>query len=117
MRSEERSNVKDPKYEYRLCFLVTPCFLFLWLLVYATGAGKSFQAIVFGMPIHELGHAVADWFAGYNAVPTVWKTLTPESRGFIATLVVFTSIAYWGYLSVKDNKLGFLLVAMAWVWY
>jgi hypothetical protein len=29
------------------------------------------QRIVFGMPIHELGHAVSAWFCGFWAIPTL----------------------------------------------
>jgi hypothetical protein len=109
-KAVEWEHVKDPRFEYQLCLGVVPGFLLFWLLVNLTGIGKTFQAIVFGMPIHELGHAFAGWFCGYSSVPTVWKTLTPTSRGFIAPVVVFAALSYWGYLSFTRKKLGFLLL-------
>lgn len=111
-KSADWEHVKDPTFEFRLCLIVLPAFLLFWLLVYATGFGKGFQAIVFGMPIHELGHALAGWFCGYTSVPTVWKTLTPESRGFIAPLVVFGGLGYWGYLSFTKKQLGFVVLCV-----
>lgn len=102
--------VKDPEFEFRLCLVVIPAFLLFWFLVYATGMGKSFQAIVFAMPVHELGHAVAAWFCGYSAVPTVWKTLVPESRGFIAPVLLLGAIGYMAFQSHQQKKLGFLVM-------
>jgi hypothetical protein len=104
--------VKDPDLEYRLCMVVIPAFLALWFVVYATGIGKSFQAIVFAMPVHELGHAVSAWFCGYSAVPTVWKTLVPESRGFIAPVLLLGAIGYMAFQSYRHKKLGFLVLCV-----
>ncbi|MBA3453959.1 MAG: hypothetical protein H0T42_12765, partial [Deltaproteobacteria bacterium] len=40
------------------------------------------------MPLHELGHAVSAWWSGYAAIPTLWKTLIPETRGVVIPLLV-----------------------------
>ena len=46
------------------------------------------------MPLHELGHAVTAWFCGFDAIPTLWKTLTPESRGFVAPLLLLAALGW-----------------------
>ena len=111
-KSADWEHVKDPVFEFRLCLIVLPAFLLFWLLVYATGFGKGFQAIVFGMPHHELDHALAGWFCGYTSIPKVWKTLTPESRGFIAPLVVFGGLVYGGYLSFTKKQPGLVVLCV-----
>jgi hypothetical protein len=41
------------------------------------------------MPLHEIGHAITAWWCGFAAIPTLWKTLIPESRSlFISVLVL-----------------------------
>jgi hypothetical protein len=46
------------------------------------------QRIFFGMPVHELGHAVTAWFCGHAAAPTLWRTLVAEERGWLTPLVL-----------------------------
>ncbi len=101
--------VKDPALEMKLCIGVIPGFLLFWLIVYVTGVGTGFQRIVFAMPIHELGHATAGWFCGYSAIPTVWKTLVPESRGFIAPVLLLAAIGYGGFYAFQHKHLGWML--------
>jgi hypothetical protein len=74
------------------------------------------QRIVFGMPIHELGHAVTAWFCGHAALPTLWKTLVAEERGWLAPVVLAGAIGYMmvrAYLAEKHYfvVLGAVLLA------
>jgi hypothetical protein len=55
------------------------------------------QRTFLGMPVHELGHAVTAWFTGHAAVPTLWKTLIADSRGFIAPLALLGALGYMIY--------------------
>jgi hypothetical protein len=46
------------------------------------------------MPVHELGHAVAAWLCGYAAIPVLWQTLVPETRGFLMSFVIVGGIGF-----------------------
>ena len=85
--------VADPMLEKKICIAAMPSMLAFAFLVQISGFGTILQRIVFGMPIHELGHATVSWFCGFNAVPTLWKTLSPADRGIAASFVLFVSIA------------------------
>lgn len=65
---EERA-VEDPALEFKLCVAAIPAALALGVLFHFLTPGM--QRIVFGMPIHELGHAVSAWFCGFWAIPTL----------------------------------------------
>ena len=101
-RQEERQQrfieawqpVKEPAFEYKLCLWVVPGMLALAFLMEVVGIGDSMLRIVFGMPVHEMGHAVTGWFSGFNSVPTLWKTLVPRDRGFVAPGLLFVAICY-----------------------
>ncbi len=86
--------VSDPHLEYRFCLAAIPLALCCAILFNASGLGASLQRIFLTMPVHELGHAVSAWFCGYSAIPTLWKTIIPETRGFIAPLALGGAIGY-----------------------
>jgi len=105
--------VDDPQLEWKFCAAAIPAALalaifFHWLM-------PGLQRIVFGMPVHELGHAVSAWLCGYFAIPTLWKTLIPESRGFVVPLALAAGIAIGIYRAwMADRPLYVvLLVALA----
>jgi hypothetical protein len=58
-------------------------------LVGLTGPGQFLLRVMFGMWLHELGHATASWFCGVFAVPLPWITLGGHARSpvFVALLV------------------------------
>jgi hypothetical protein len=96
------ARVEDPVLEWKFCVGAIPIALLLALAFHAFA--PSLQRIVLGMPIHELGHAVTAWLCGYTAIPTLWKTLVPETRGFIAPLALLGAIAYMMYRAhLKEN--------------
>src|SRR5262249_42506916 len=66
----EAQAVEDPVLEFKFCVAALPSMLLLALLFHFLTPGL--QRIVLGMPIHELGHAVAAWFTGFWAIPTLW---------------------------------------------
>ena len=84
--------VEDPALEFKLCAAAIPAALALGLLFHILTPGL--QRIFFGMPIHELGHALAAWFCGHAALPTLWKTLVAEERGWLAPLLLTGAIGY-----------------------
>lgn len=91
--------IEDPGLEKKICIAALPSMLALAFLVQLSGFGTSILRIVFTMPVHELGHATVAWFCGFNAVPTLWKTISPSDRGLAASFVLFvgiTSLANYG---------------------
>jgi len=90
----EWQEVSDPELEYRFCLAAIPVMLCIAIAFNAFGLGASLQRIFLTMPVHELGHAITAWFCGYTAIPTLWKTLIPETRGFIAPLALLGTLGY-----------------------
>ena len=97
---DERA-VEDPVLELKFCVAAIPAMLALALLFHFLTPGV--QRIVLGMPLHELGHAVSAWFTGFWAIPTLWKTLIPEERSFIAPLLLAGAI---GWMMVSAWRAG-----------
>jgi hypothetical protein len=111
----EARAVDDPALEWKLCAVAIPMALVLALAFHVLTPGL--QRIVFGMPIHELGHAVTAWFCGHAALPTLWKTLVAEERGWFAPVVLAGAIGYMmvrAYLAEKHYfvVLGAVLLAV-----
>ena len=79
---------EDPEREWRVRAYAIPAALGLALMFHASATGHWLQRVVLSMMVHELGHAVAAWWCGYAAVPTVWKTLVPETRSVGISLVL-----------------------------
>jgi hypothetical protein len=92
MMELEQPDVEDPELEWKFCLAAIPAALLLALVF---NAWVPFVQRILTMPVHELGHAVAAWFCGYAAIPTpLWVTYTPESRGFVAPVLLFGALAY-----------------------
>jgi hypothetical protein len=104
--------VKDPGLEYKLCLFVIPGMLGLTFLMEIMGVGGGLLRIVFGMPVHEFGHALVGWFSGFNSIPTLWKTLIPEDRGFIAPVLLFASVCYLINFARLNGHGGLLLIGV-----
>jgi len=98
--------VDDPVLEWKLCVAAIPAALALAVALHLLT--PSLQRIFFGMPVHELGHAVSAWLCGYFAIPTLWKTLIPESRGFVAPVILAGAIGYGMYKAWLAEKPGYL---------
>ena len=103
--------VEDPALEWKLCAAAIPAALALGLAFHAMTPGL--QRIFFGMPIHELGHAVTAWFCGYFAVPTLWKTLVAEERGYIAPLALAGALGWMMYRAWLAEKLYLVVLGAA----
>ncbi len=90
----ELEGVADPELEWKFCAAAIPAMLCAALAFHAAGAGHFLQRTFLAMPVHELGHAVTAWLCGYTAIPTLWKTLVPEERGFAAPVLLAGGMAY-----------------------
>lgn len=88
--------VRDPHAEWLNCLLALPLMLLgAWACQYFN-IFDGFQRIVFGMPVHELGHAITAWFTGHNAMPTLWLTRISPERGYLCSLLLLgVWIALW----------------------
>ena len=109
----EHVAVGDPRLEWQLSIAAIPAALLLGLLFHLLTPGL--QRIFFGMPVHELGHAVTAWLCGYFAIPTLWKTLVPESRGVVAPLVLVGALffgMYRAYLAEKPGYIALLAIVL-----
>lgn len=103
--------IEDPALEKKICIVALPSMLAFAFLVQLSGFGTSVQRIVFGMPLHELGHATVSWFCGFNAVPTFWKTISPSDRGIAASLLLFVGIAALANFARRNMNSGWVLIA------
>jgi len=107
--------VDDPVLEFKLCVAAIPAALLLGALFHYLTPGL--QRIVFGMPLHELGHAVAAWFCGHWAIPTLWKTLVAEERGIVMPVLLAGGLGFMMFSAYKAEKiylvvLGAVLLAV-----
>lgn len=111
----EARAVEDPELEWRLCAAAIPAALLIALAFHLVTPGL--QRIFFGMPIHELGHAISAWFCGYAALPTLWRTFVAEERGWLAPVALAGALGYMmvrAYLAEKHYlvALGAALLAV-----
>src|SRR5258708_20679605 len=74
------------------------------LAFHAFELGHFLQRTFLTMPVHELGRAAAAWLCGYAAIPTLWKTLVPEERGFVAPLLLAGGMGYMMWRAWQKEK-------------
>lgn len=96
--------VKDPEFEKAVCLLALPSMLCIALFVQITGFLSGMQRIFFAMPVHELGHAVTGWLCGFNSIPTLWKTLTPENRGYFSSFLLLIGLGALTRYGLKNKQ-------------
>ncbi len=77
----------EDRYEWKLRAAAIPGALLVALAFHAWPTGHFLQRTFLSMMVHELGHAVTAWWSGFSAVPTLWKTLIPETRGLVWLVV------------------------------
>ena len=107
---EERA-VEDPALELKLCVAAIPAALALALAFHLVMPGV--QRIFLGMPIHELGHALSAWFCGFWAIPTLWKTIIPEERGFLAPILLAGALGWMMFRAWQAQKLYLVVIGAA----
>lgn len=107
---EERT-VEDPALELRITAFAPPAMLALGVLFHFLLPGA--QRIFFGMPVHELGHALTAWLCGFFAIPTLWKTLMWEERGFAAPLALAGVLVYLALRAWRADKPLFVALCAA----
>ncbi len=92
--------VKDPNSEWHNCLFAVPLMLLGAWACQHWHVFDGLQRIVFGMPLHEMGHAVTAWLSGHNAIPTFWFTHTSTEQGYSCALLllgIYAVLLRYGY--------------------
>jgi len=95
-------SVEDPDLEWKFCVAAIPAMLLVAVAFHIVT--PFLQRTFLAMPVHELGHAITAWLCGYFAIPTLWKTLVPDERGFVAPLILAGGMAYLMYRASQAEK-------------
>jgi hypothetical protein len=96
MEVDELEPEPAPETEWKLRAVAVPAALGLAIVFHASATGHWLQRTFLSMMIHELGHAVTAWGTGFAAMPTLWKTMIPETRSIAVTVVV---VAVFGFVA------------------
>ncbi len=105
----EPEGIQDPALEFKFCLAAIPAMLLLGVLFNAFM--PFLQRTFLTMPVHELGHSVTAWLCGFWSIPTLWKAITAETRGFVTPLVVLGAVGFMAWRAwTKEN---WLVVAVA----
>jgi hypothetical protein len=101
--------------EWKLRAGSVPIAIAVALLFHSCDTGHFAQRTALSMPLHELGHAISGWWCGYGAIPGLWKTMIPETRGVVMPVVVFAFEAFilWRAWTTKRMDLFALGLTLA----
>jgi len=102
----------DERNEWKLRAGAVPVALALALVFHSCDAGHFAQRTALTMPLHELGHAVTAWWCGIGAIPSLWKTLIPESRGTLTPLVILALEGALFWRGWTTNRTALLALAI-----
>lgn len=102
----------NPEFEWKLRAAAIPVALVLAVAFHASETGHFLQRTFLSMMVHELGHAVTAWWSGFSAIPTVWKTLIPETRGVLFPVLVGGLNAFLIYASWKAKRYAVLALGL-----
>ena len=94
--------VDDPELEWKFCVAALPAMLLAALAFHVLM--PFLQRTFLTMPVHEIGHAAAAWLCGYFAIPTLWKTMVPDERGFLAPLLLAGGMAWMMFRAWQAEK-------------
>jgi len=110
---DEWKNVRDPELERKFCIAAIPVALILGAIFKASEFGAMLQRMFMGMPLHELGHAIAAWFCGFFAIPTLWFTPVAETRGLLTPLALAGAIGYMIYRAHGVGRMPLVFLGCA----
>jgi len=105
----EPEGVQDPALEFKFCLAAIPAMLLLGILFNAFM--PFLQRTFLTMPVHELGHSITAWLCGFWSIPTLWKAITAETRGFVTPLLVLGAVGFMAWRAW--SKENWLVVALA----
>lgn len=99
--------------EWKLRAGALPTAIVLALMFHSCDTGHFVQRSALSMPLHELGHAVTGWFCGFAAVPSLWKTLIPESRSVLVPAVLAAGNAFLVWRGWTSQRTWMCVVGLA----
>ena len=102
----------DPVPEWKLRAVAIPAAVGLAFAFHAWPVGHWLQRTFLSMMVHELGHAVTAWWCGFAALPTVWKTLIPEARQPLLSVIVLGLEAWLCVRGWTANRVGWVAAGL-----
>ncbi len=102
----------DDRLEWKVRAYAIPGALIVALLFHAWPTGHFLQRTFLSMMVHELGHATTAWWCGFSAIPTLWKTLIPETRGMVWLVVAAFEVGLVAY-GWKTQRLAIAIAGIA----
>ena len=93
--------------------LAVPVALLIALVFHLSSVGRFFQRVVLGMMVHETGHALTAWFAGFWAVPLPWVTRIGDHRSLAWSLAVTAALALAISIGRRREQLWLVVCASA----
>ncbi len=112
MIDDEPADDFDPAIEWKLRAWAIPAALALALAFNCWPTGHMLQRTFLTMIPHEVGHALTGWWCGITAVPGLWKTLIPETRGVLAPIVVAGLAIGLAYVGWRTERTRFVIAAL-----
>lgn len=104
---------EDSALEWKLRAAAIPVALVLAIAFHASDTGHFLQRTFLSMMVHELGHAVTAWWSGFAAIPTVWKTLIPDTRSTLIPIMVAALNLGCVYVGWKTERNRVLALGLA----
>ena len=95
---------EDDQVEAWVRALTLPITSLLALMMVVGDTGRSFLKTVFGMYIHELGHASTAWLCGYPALPRLWVTSWSNERSLMVSFIMGILLMAWGLWSYTKER-------------
>ncbi|HEY4178045.1 MAG TPA: hypothetical protein VGM90_14460 [Kofleriaceae bacterium] len=114
--SDDMPDVPDelkPDLEWKLRAIAIPAALVVAFLFNISPVGHLLQRTFLSMIPHELGHAITAWFCGFAALPTLWKTMIPESRGFVMPAVIVAASAFVAWRGWTTDRMWLVAIGLA----
>jgi hypothetical protein len=92
-----QNDLEQARAELRLARFAVPGALLTAVVLVHTDLGKVVLRTLFGMWLHESGHAAAAWMCGHLAFPGPWFTPVAEERSFLFALAISAGLGFAGW--------------------
>ncbi len=92
--------------------IAIPLVMILSWLFCSTAFGRSLSSLV-GMPLHELGHAIASWLSSRIAIPLPFFTFWYDDQSVLMGLLVATALGWLMFHMLREGNHFMLAVTTA----
>lgn len=99
-----RQELDEARAELSLARFAVPVALLVSFVLVHTAMGAFFLRTLFGMWLHELGHAVTAWLCGFPAFPGPWVTSIAFTRSYGFAAVVTAALGWGAWRAWKDEE-------------